>query len=115
MAFQQTLNIPTRGRGTEEITDAVAEIVTQSGITCGLANVFVQHTSCSVILTENADPSVRHDLEMLARRWAPDGDSAYRHADEGDEPAQAGRLGALGVEAIDVPHGEDRRDGAGER
>ena len=88
MAFQQTLEIATRGRGTLEITNAVAGIVAEAGIVCGLAHVFVQHTSCSVMLTENADPSVRHDLETLARRWAPDGDPAYRHADEGDDDAR---------------------------
>ena len=108
MAFQQTINIPTRGRGTAEITDAVAEIVTQSGITCGLANVFVQHTSCSVILTENADPSVRHDLEMLARRWAPDGDSAYRHADEGDDDMAAHGRNIIAGSSISVPVAQGR-------
>ena len=56
MAFPQTLEIATRGRGTLEITNAVAGIVAAAGIVCGLAHVFVQHTSCSVMLTENADP-----------------------------------------------------------
>ena len=108
MAFQQTLNIPTRGRGTTEMTDAVAEIVTRSGIACGLANIFVQHTSCSVILTENADPSVRHDLEMLARRWAPDGDSAYRHADEGDDDMAAHGRNIIAGSSISVPVAQGR-------
>ena len=103
MAYQQTLEIATRGRGTTEITAAVAEIVARAGIACGLANVFIQHTSCSVMLTENADPSVRHDLETLARRWAPDGDSAYHHADEGDDDMAAHGRNLLAGSFVTVP------------
>ena len=84
MIHQQIIELSTRGRGTTEITTEVAKIIRASGLVTGLANIFVLHTSCSVILTENADPSVRSDLETLARRWAPDGDSAYQHSDEGD-------------------------------
>ena len=102
-AFQQTLTIATRGRSTQEITAAVGKIVTRSGIECGIANVFVQHTSCSVMLTENADPSVRHDLETLARRWAPDGDPAYRHADEGDDDMAAHGRTLLAGSSISIP------------
>lgn len=103
MAFQQSLQIATRGRGTFEITEAVAEIVARAGIACGLMHVFVQHTSCSVMLTENADPSVRHDLETLARRWAPDGDPAYRHADEGDDDMAAHGRTLLAGSFVTVP------------
>ena len=74
---------------TTEITAEVARIVRTAQVATGLANVFVLHTSCSVILTENADPTVRRDLETLAARWAPDGDSAYRHDDEGDDDMAA--------------------------
>lgn len=71
MAFQQTLELQTielrtRGRGTTEITAEVARLVRTSGVTTGVAHVFVQHTSCSLAITENADPDVRRDLEMLA-------------------------------------------------
>ena len=103
MAFQKTLEIATRGRGSSEITAQVAAIVAQSGLACGLVNVFVQHTSCSVILTENADPSVRHDLETLARRWAPDGDPAYRHADEGEDDMAAHGRALLAGNSILIP------------
>jgi secondary thiamine-phosphate synthase enzyme len=89
MAYQQSFDVHSRGRGTIEITDEVARIVGAAGIAVGLVNVFVQHTSCSVVLTENADPSVRRDLETLAARWAPDGDAAYRHDDEGDDDMAA--------------------------
>ena len=93
MAFQQSLQIATRGRGTFEITEAVAEIVARAGIACGLVHVFVQHTSCSVMLTENADPSVRHDLETLA----------YRHADEGDDDMAAHGRTLLAGSFVTVP------------
>lgn len=102
-AFQHTLEITTPGRGTREITQAIAEIVTRAGIACGLVNVFVPHTSCSVMLTENADPSVRHDLEMLAQRWAPDGDPAYRHADEGDDDMAAHGRTLLAGSSLIIP------------
>lgn len=103
MAFQQSIAIQTRGRGTTEFTAEVARIVREAGIDTGLANIFVLHTSCSVILTENADPSVRHDLETLARRWAPDGDTAYRHSDEGDDDMAAHGRSILAGSSISVP------------
>ena len=85
MTYQQTIRLSTRGRGTTEITAEVAKVVHDSRIETGLANVFILHTSCSVILTENADPSVRRDLETLALHWAAYGDPAYQHSDEGDD------------------------------
>jgi secondary thiamine-phosphate synthase enzyme len=103
VTFQQTIEMPTRGRGSTEMTAAVAKIVRASGVEMGLANVFVLHTSCSLILTENADPSVRQDLETLARRWAPDGDPAYRHSDEGDDDMAAHGRNILAGSSICVP------------
>ena len=103
MALQQTLEITTRGRGTTEITQEIDRIVSSTGVVTGLANVFVLHTSCSVILTENADPSVRHDLETLAARWAPDADAAYRHDDEGDDDMAAHGRNIVAGSSIMVP------------
>lgn len=108
MTDQQTFAITTRGRGTTPITEPVARIVRASGVATGLANVFVLHTSCSLILTENADPSVRADLETLARRWAPDGDPDYRHRDEGADDMAAHARSALTGSALSLPI----RDGA---
>ena len=103
MAYQQSFDIHSRGRGSTEITAEVARVVRAAGVASGLAHVFVQHTSCSVVLTENADPSVRRDLEMLAARWAPDGDPAYRHDSEGDDDMAAhGRSIVAGV-SVTVP------------
>lgn len=103
MAFQQMFEVRSRGRGTREITADVARIVRASAVATGLANVFVQHTSCSVVLTENADPSVRHDLETLAARWAPDGDSAYQHDQEGEDDMAAHARNILAGASLTIP------------
>ena len=108
MAYQQTLQFRTRGRSTLEITGEVGRVVQASGIDTGIAHVFVQHTSCSLLLTENADPDVRRDLETLARRWAPDGDPDYRHRDEGADDMAAHARSALTGSALSLPI----RDGA---
>ena len=110
MTYQQTIRLSTRGRGTTEITAEVAKVVHDSRIETGLANVFILHTSCSVILTENADPSVRRDLETLALHWAADGDPAYQHSDEGDDDMAAHGRNILAGSSITVPvsHGSLR-------
>ena len=103
MATQQTLQFRPQGRSTLEITAEVGQVVRTSGVAVGLVNVFVQHTSCSLTLTENADPSVRHDLETLARRWAPDGDAAYRHDDEGNDDMAAHARSVLTGCSVNIP------------
>ena len=108
MAYQAILDLRTRGRGTHDITADVARIVTASGIDIGIAHVFVQHTSCSLLITENADPAVRQDLETLARRLAPDGDSAYRHDDEGDDDMAAHARSVLSGTSVTSPVGAGR-------
>ena len=106
MAFQKTFDVRTRGRGTTEITTEVARIAAASGIATGVAQVFVQHTSCSLMITENADPDVLRDLETLAGRWAPDGDPAYRHDTEGDDDMAAHARSVLSGSSVSVPVGE---------
>src|SRR3954464_3564146 len=103
MTHQDTLEISTRGRGMTEITAQVERIVRAADIERGIAHVFAQHTSCSVIITENADPTVRRDLEMLAQRWAPDGDPEYRHDTEGDDDMAAHARSLLAGVALTVP------------
>jgi secondary thiamine-phosphate synthase enzyme len=103
MATLCAFEITTTGRGTVEITPHVARAVRQSGVLRGLATVFVQHTSCSLIITENADPEVRGDLETLAKRWAPDGDAAYRHDTEGADDMAAHARSVLTCASINVP------------
>jgi secondary thiamine-phosphate synthase enzyme len=103
MAYQTTFEVRTRGRGTLDITAQVAGAVREGNISCGVAHVFVQHTSCSVMITENADAAVRQDLETLARRWAPDGDRAYRHDTEGDDDMAAHARSILAGVSVSAP------------
>jgi len=84
MAIHQTmLTVRTRGAGTYEITDEVTRALTQCGLQKGIATVFCQHTSCSLVLMENADPSARHDLEAWLNRLVPAGDPHFTHTLEG--------------------------------
>ncbi len=96
------------GRGTRNITEAVAKVVAESGIRTGLAQVFVQHTSCSLTITENADPDVRRDLETILARLAPDGDPAYRHDLEGDDDMAAHARSVLTDSGLTIPVGGGR-------
>jgi len=89
MTHQETLTLDTRGRGTYNITAAVSRVVAESGIATGLCHIFVHHTSASLILCENADPAVRHDLEDFMARLVEDGDPRFRHSDEGPDDMAA--------------------------
>ena len=106
MSHQQTFEIRTRGRGTTEITAEVARAVRAAGIATGIAQVFVQHTSCAVMITENADPAVRRDLETLAARWAPDADPDYRNDTEGGDDMAAHARSLLAGTSVTVPVGD---------
>jgi secondary thiamine-phosphate synthase enzyme len=108
VAHQSILDIHTPGRGTRDITEAVADVVRASHIQCGLAQVFVQHTSCSLLITENADPDVRRDLETVLQRLAPDGDPAYRHDAEGPDDMAAHVRNMLTGSGLSVPVGGGR-------
>ncbi|QJE02369.1 YjbQ family protein [Massilia forsythiae] len=108
MTRQAILAFHTRGRGTRDITPDVARVVADSGVRCGLAHVFVQHTSCSLTITENADPDVRRDLETIVARLAPDGDPAYLHDSEGPDDMSAHGRTMLTDTAVTVPVGDGR-------
>ena len=108
MVFQKTLEFRTRGRGTTNISTDVARVVAESGIDQGLCNVFLQHTSASLILCENADPDVRRDLEMLLSRLAPDGDPAYVHETEGPDDMAAHARSVLTSNSITIPVADGR-------
>ena len=103
MVFQKTLEFRTRGRGTTDITAEVQRTVAASGIAKGLCTVFLQHTSASLILCENADPDVRRDLETLLSRLAPDGDPAYVHDTEGPDDMAAHARSILTSNSITIP------------
>lgn len=88
--FRQTaIEVQTRGRETRDITSEVQEAVSASGIDTGLAHIFLQHTSASLMLCENADPTVRDDLERFMKNVIPDGDPMFRHDAEGPDDMPA--------------------------
>ena len=89
MIHQQNLQFDTRGRGTYEISREIQRVVAESGVTTGLCHVFCHHTSASLTLCENADPSVRRDLETFMARLVPDGDPGYEHSMEGPDDMPA--------------------------
>jgi secondary thiamine-phosphate synthase enzyme len=78
----ETVEVRTKGKGTYEITDEVAQAVRQSKIANGTVTVFLRHTSCSLIIMENAAPAARRDLEKFFERLVPE-DGDYEHDDEG--------------------------------
>jgi len=81
--------VHTRGRGFTEITDKVGDVVAASGVHTGMVNIFSLHTSCSLLISENADPTVRDDLERWFARAVPDGDTIFRHDEEGPDDMPA--------------------------
>lgn len=100
---QSTLTLRTRGRGTTNITAEVERVVAASGVRTGLCSVFVQHTTASLVLCENADPDVRRDLETLFARLAPDGDPAWRHDTEGPDDMASHARSILAGSSLTVP------------
>lgn len=86
---QQILNIKTNGRGTFEISNDIQKVLDDNNVISGLCHLFLQHTSASLILCENADPTVRTDLENFMARIVPDGDPGYLHDMEGPDDMPA--------------------------
>ncbi|HKJ70704.1 MAG TPA: secondary thiamine-phosphate synthase enzyme YjbQ [Gammaproteobacteria bacterium] len=100
---QETFTLVTEGRGTYEITGRIGEAVRGSGIVTGTCHVFQHHTSASLVVTENADPDVRRDLETILARLAPDGDPAYVHDLEGADDMAAHARSILTHNDLTVP------------
>src|SRR3954453_17999125 len=82
--YSENFGLRTKGKGTYEITDEVQEIVARSKIATGTVTVFVRHTSCSLVMMENAAPAARRDLENFFERLVPE-DADYEHDDEGPD------------------------------
>ena len=82
---QDTLVVRTSSRGLVDLTKMVQAVVEASAIGTGLCTVFVQHTSASLVIQENAAPSVRRDMEAWMDRLAPEDPKAYEHDDEGPD------------------------------
>jgi secondary thiamine-phosphate synthase enzyme len=110
MAFRRQLMLSTRGRGSHDITSMVAEAVTASGFREGLANLFIHHTSASLFIGENADPTVLRDLEAFMARLVPDGDPLYRHTEEGDDDMPAHVRSVLTATSLAIPIAAGRLD-----
>ncbi|MGE5754623.1 MAG: secondary thiamine-phosphate synthase enzyme YjbQ [Planctomycetaceae bacterium] len=110
MFHAETITVGTRGRGTYEITDRVQRIVAESGVRRGLCNVFIHHTSASLIVCENAAPDVRRDLERFAGRLVPDGDPLFHHADEGPDDMPAHIRTVFTLTSVSIPVKDARCD-----
>ena len=85
IAKTESFEIRTRGRGSYEITDEIARFVVACGLREGIVTVFVRHTSASLVIYENADPSAREDLHEFLDRIAPDGEAWHVHTMEGPD------------------------------
>ena len=103
MLVQQHIEVDTRGRGTYDLTAEVQAIVRDSGIGTGLCNVFIRHTSASLMICENADPAVLRDLETFMSRLAPDGDPMFTHDAEGPDDMPAHVRSILTQSDLNVP------------
>ena len=84
-AHSETFSVRTHGKGTTEITREVAGIVARSGVSTGTVTVFVRHTSASLVIMENADPSARRDLEVFFDKLVPESTPWFIHTQEGPD------------------------------
>jgi len=97
------VDVRTRGKGLHEITDRVQAVVSATGSGEGLCTVMIQHTSASLTIQENADPSARHDLEEWLDRHVPEGDPHFTHTAEGPDDMPSHIRAALTSTTLSVP------------
>ena len=97
------LIVNTRGQGLYDFTDAVNGLVREAGVQEGLCTIFVRHTSASLIIQENADPSARRDLERWLNRLVPEDDPLYTHTTEGPDDMPAHVKAALTASSLSIP------------
>lgn len=102
-AHTATIEIGTPGRGFHEIGAELQRAVAESGVRTGICHVFLRHTSASLLITENADPDVRRDLEAFISKLAPDGDPAYLHSMEGPDDMPAHIRSVLTSSELTIP------------
>lgn len=108
MVVQKSLRFRTAGRGSLEITREVNGRIRDTGVSRGICNLFVMHTSASLMLCENADPSVRVDLETIMKRLAPDGDPEFLHTTEGADDMAAHARTVLTDSSLTLPVDQGR-------
>lgn len=101
--FSHTLTLATSGLGLYEFTNEVARWLAPMNVREGLLTLFVQHTSASLLIKENADPEVRRDLERFFKRLVPLGDPLFRHTSEGPDDMPAHVRAALTATSLSVP------------
>jgi secondary thiamine-phosphate synthase enzyme len=97
------LVLHTRGQGLHEFTAEVETAVRAAGLEEGLCTLFVQHTSASLLIQENADPSAQRDLERWLERLVPEGDRLYTHRNEGLDDMPAHIKAALTASSLSIP------------
>lgn len=100
---QRMLNIETNGRGTYNVSNEIQNVIDENNFQSGLCHLFLQHTSASIILCENADPTVRTDLENFMSRIAPDGAPEYHHDMEGPDDMPAHIRTILTQNSMTIP------------
>jgi len=107
LAYSTTVRVSTRGRSIVDVTSLVRDVVGASGVAIGTCTVFVQHTSASLVIQENADPAVRRDLERWLAALAPEA-KHYEHDDEGpdDMPSHLRSAVTRTSEVVPVVDGE---------
>ena len=103
MVHQQQLRFSTDGRGTYNISPQIGDVIKKSGVRTGICQIFILHTSASLILCENADPTVREDLDAFMKRLVPDGDSLFKHKDEGPDDMPAHIRTILTESSLSIP------------
>jgi secondary thiamine-phosphate synthase enzyme len=101
--FQKEVEVATNGRGIYEITQQVAAIVAEATLDAGLCHIFCRHTSASLIICENADPSVLHDVETFFADLVRDGDPRFEHDAEGPDDMPAHIRSILTASELTVP------------
>jgi secondary thiamine-phosphate synthase enzyme len=101
--WTHTLEISTRGKGLYEFTGRIATWLAQQEVSTGLLTLFVQHTSASLLIQENADPDVVHDLNVFFGRLAPEDNRLYRHTMEGPDDMPAHIRAALTATQLSIP------------
>jgi secondary thiamine-phosphate synthase enzyme len=104
----QSFTVRTPGQGLHEITDRVARIVHDSGVEEGLCTVFIRHTSASLTIQENADPSAKSDLEAWLNRLVPENDRLYTHTFEGPDDMPSHIKSILTNVSLSIPVMEGR-------
>ena len=103
MISQHEVSVDTGGRGTYDLTAKVQSAVRQSGIRSGICNVFIRHTSASLMLCENADPAVLSDLETFMSNQVKDGDPMFTHTAEGPDDMPAHVRSVLTQSDLNIP------------